>query len=304
MKKLQRIKNSGVVNSWNPNDEQRLLKLLKSGATLKKIFPLFKGRSDASIRSKIRRLRIKYSLFGEKYRDEKRNFTKKTLSKLPIKYVFEAYAGIGEQTKQYLTHSRFVISCEKIQSKYKKLIKVATNLGFKKSSSIPGFPVKHEILIRNDQVVYIFNGDAIKIAFLFCMAPITFDLLDLDTCGSTLPVLSSFLVALRPKYLLITHGEFHSLRFKREDVFRRILLHRDITKSPSIPSIDWLADELDLSVKASAMRCHNEIKDSYYPLLMKEMWMGQKQNGMLRRLYKINKAIATSDCLNDISGLS
>ncbi len=66
-------------------------------------------------------------------------------------------------------------------------------------------------------------------------------------------------------------------------------------------SIDELAVELDKSVKMYALRTHNETENSYWPVLQSEIWLGKKNNGMLRRTYTISRPSATADCLNEIA---
>ena len=58
----------------------------------------FNGRKDASIRSKVRKFRVKHDLFGDAYREGKIKFSEKIVRATNPKTVFEAYAGAGHQT--------------------------------------------------------------------------------------------------------------------------------------------------------------------------------------------------------------
>ena len=91
------------------------------------------------------------------------------------------------------------------------------------------------------------------------------------------------------------------MRFKREDVLRRLLMHRDISKNPLPLDVDEMSRELDKAVKIAGLRAHNETTDSFWLSLEDETWLGSRFHGMLRRYYKVSKPSATSDCINELS---
>jgi hypothetical protein len=160
---------------------------------------------------------------------------------------------------------------------------------------------KWRLYIKEDKEIFFFLGDAIEAAADLKVNQINIDLIDLDTCGSTLPALPTFLVLLKPKHIVITHGEFHSMRFKREDVLRRLFTHRDISSNPLPLDVDQMSVELDKAVKLAALRAHNETIDSFWLNLQDETWLGGKFHGMLRRHYMVEKPLATADCINELS---
>src|SRR5690606_38203128 len=99
----QRRKAYNEPTEWSGKDEKNLLSFLKKESfdaeKLKKLFP---DRTLPSIRSKVRKLRIKHDLFGTAYRDDKENFTIRIANKVKPKIVFDAYAGAGHQTFKWI----------------------------------------------------------------------------------------------------------------------------------------------------------------------------------------------------------
>jgi hypothetical protein len=193
-----------------------------------------------------------------------------------------------------------VFASEIINSKINQFEKLARMNGFIKQKASGDF---WQLFVKNEKKIYFFSGDAIDAAAILKVRRENVDLIDLDTCGSTLPLLSTFLVLLKPKHLVITHGEFHSMRFKREDVLRRLFLHRDIGSNPLPLDSNSMSNELDKAVKVAALRAHNETEDSFWLNLEDEIWLGSKTQGMLRRHYTVIKPTATADCINMISNL-
>lgn len=282
---------------WTKEEELKLLSFLKKNNFDSKILmEMFPKRSLPAIRNKTRKLRVKHDLFGESYREEKTIFTNKWAKKINPKIVFEAYAGAGHQSLAWIEVCTKLFSSDRGRNKKEQFKATITKESFKEVDK----SLYWNKFINNKKEIYFFHGDAVDAALEIRKEKIDVDVLDLDTCGSTLPLLPILLNLIKPKYLLITHGEFHSMRFKRDDVLRRVLFHRDINDSTLNLSVDELAQELDKAVKIAALRSHNETKDSHWAELLDEVWLGSKFHGMLRRVYKIEKARATADCLNEL----
>lgn len=296
---LQRRKAYNTAITWSEKDEKILLEYLREGTSdgklLKEQFP---DRTLPGIRSKIRKLRIKHDLFGSSYREEKENFTLKIAKKVKPKSVFDAYAGAGHQTFKWIEFADRVYASDKMKSKLKQFESSVQMNGFEKLDTGDCLWTLYK---KGKKEVYFFSGDAIDASADLKVNRITIDLVDLDTCGSTLPILPTILVLLKPKHLVITHGEFHSMRFKREDVLRRLFMHKDVTKSPFPLDIDEMGQELDKAVKVAGLRAHNETVDSFWLDLKDETWLGSRFHGMLRRYYIVKKPSATSDCINELS---
>lgn len=297
---LKRRKADNPPLAWSPEEEKRLLKFLTdrtySAKELQEIFP---NRTLPAIRSKVRKLRIKHDLFGSSYREEKESFTVSVAEKVSPKVVFDAYAGAGHQTFKWIQIADTIYASEKMSGKLDQFEKSAFDNGFQKNDT---GDCLWKLYTRESKSIYFFEGDAIDAAADLKVNQVAIDLIDLDTCGSTIPSLPTFLLLLKPKHLVITHGEFHSMRFQREDVIRRLFSHRDI-RNGAIPStIDEMCDELDIAVKIAALRAHNETMDSFWLNLVDQTWLGTKTHGMLRRHYKVERPVATSDCINEISG--
>ena len=299
MKKLKRRKANSPPVEWKSNEEKLLLNYLKKHTfdsdALKKMLP---GRSLASIRSKVRKLRIKHDLFGESYRVEKEDFTIEVAQAVNPKTVFDAYAGAGHQTFEWIKVAQTVYASEFMKSKLKQFDKLATKNSFEKINTGRNSWKHYQ---KEGKNIYLYIGDALDAAAEIKVNNVRIDLMDLDTCGSTLPLLPTLLVLTKPRHLVITHGEFHSMRFKREDVLRRLLTHRDISANPFPLEVDEMSAELDKAVKTAALRAHNETADSFWLELNDEVWLGSKFHGMLRRHYKVKKPAATSDCINELS---
>ncbi len=293
---LERRRAYNESRIWSKNEENTLLRYLKNNDFhLKEIQKLFPNRTSQSIRSKVRRMRINEDLFGELYRDEKILFSKKIAGRIKPKYVFDAYAGAGHQTFVWAGKAKIVYSSERKTKKINQFIKNALHKNYNRTIS----DMKHwDLFTKNGSKIYLFHGDAIKAAAEIVTNERLIDLIDLDTCGTTLPTIPLFLALLKPKHLIITHGEFHSMRFQREDVLRRLFCHRDVYSSPFPITVDEMTKELDKAVKLSALRSHNETNDSFWLELKNESWLGNKFTGILRRHYKICKPPSTADCLN------
>jgi hypothetical protein len=297
--KLKRRKAYNRAVSWNEEDEKFLLQFLKHESfNAKELKAHFPNRTWPSIRSKVRKLRIKHDLFGATYRSDKENFTSQIAKQIKPKIVFDAFAGAGHQTFKWIEVADKVFASEIMKSKLKQFEKMAKENHFIKKNTNDNL---WKLYIKEDKAIYFFVGDVIDAAADLKVNRIKIDVIDLDTCGSTIPVLPTLLVLLKPKHIVITHGEFHSMRFKREDVLRRLFMHRDISSSPFPLDVNEMSDELDKAVKTAGLRAHNETVDSFWLNLKQETWLGGKFHGMLRRYYKVEKPVATSDCINELS---
>jgi len=296
--KLERRKANHLPVAWTPTDEKLLLNYLRTNSfDSVKLSELFPSRTLPSIRSKVRKLRIQHDLFGESYRDTKEAFTLKISSLVNPKIVFDAYAGTGHQTFKWIENADKVYASEFMKSKLRQFENKAKRNGFKKTSQRNNW----NVFRKGKKTIFLFIGDALDAATEVRVKNIKVDLLDLDTCGSTLPLLPTLLLLTKPRHLVITHGEFHSMRFKREDVLRRLFVHKDIAKNPLPIAVDKMSCELDKAVKVASLRAHNETVDSFWPELLDEVWLGGRFHGMLRRYYLIKKPSATSDCINEVS---
>jgi hypothetical protein len=282
---------------WSKVDEEKLLTFLeKNSFDSKVLLNMFPDRTLPAIRSKTRKLRIKEDTFGKSYRKLKQDFTDKWARKIRPSKVFEAYAGAGHQSEIWINYCDELYASDKGKNKKNQFIETLSKYNF----SIDSKSYNWTKLQNDKKKIFFYSGDVIDAAIEIRKEKINIDVLDLDTCGSTLPILPFLLNLIKPKYLLITHGEFHSLRFKRDDVLRRVLFHRDIAKTAIDLNVDELSHELDKAVKIAALRTNNETKDSFSAKLLDEIWLGSKFHGMLRRVYKLENASATADILNEL----
>lgn len=281
---------------WTKDEERQLLSYLKrSDFDSKRLSKMFPNRTAPAIRSKVRKLRIKHDIFGSSYRDTKIEFTQSIGKRTKPSIVFDAYAGAGHQTFKWIQFADIVYAAESMKIKITQFRKNAKTHGF---SEVKTDKTAWMLFTKEGKKIYYFIGDTISAAADLKTNNFKIDLVDLDTCGSTILTLPLFLTLLKPRHLVITHGEFHSLRFEREDVLRRILLHRDVNITPLPMKTEEMSNELDKAVKLAALRSHNETVDSFWLVLKKETWLGEKFHSMLRRYYKVQKPAATADCLN------
>lgn len=295
---LERRKAYNPPIEWTTEEEKLLLEYLEENTfDSKKLKSMFPSRTLPSIRSKVRKLRIKYDLFGASYRTEKEFFTTEIAKEIHPKIVFDAYAGAGHQTFKWIEYADIVYASEIMKLKLNQFENLAIQNKFKKRK----YSENLYVFRKGVKKIYLYIGDALDAAAELKVKKIKVDLIDLDTCGSTLPLLPTLLLLTKPNHIVITHGEFHSMRFKREDVLRRLFVHKDISKNPLPMDVDGMSNELDKAVKVAALRAHNETVDSFWLELKKEIWLGSRFHGMLRRYYKVNKPRATSDCINEIS---
>lgn len=293
---LIRRKANTFGKKWSEDDSALLLQQIQDhGFNAEYLLKMFEGRSLSSIRSKVRKLRIKHDLFGNSYRETKSEFTNSIANLVKPKIVFDAYAGAGHQTFRWAEVADQVFAAELMPGKIEQFSAEAALNGFESAGDASD---NWHLFTKGDKKVCYYTGDTVQAAAELSANGIRVDLIDLDTCGSTLPTLPFFLLMLRPKHLLITHGEFHSMRFKREDVLRRLFTHRDINLNPFPLTVEEMSNELEKAVKISALRAHNETSDSFWVELKQEIWLGSKIHGMLRRYFTVSKPPATADCLN------
>ena len=297
-KRFERRRYTSKPIPWTDKQSSLLLEYLVSNDfDINQVKIMFPNRTEASIRSKTRKLRIKNDLFGHSYRDQKTDFTIKCGEITKPAIVFDAYAGAGHQTMAWSQYARTVYASDNLSGKLEQFSANALDCDFEILQTKQEWT---HFKSADDKELLFYAGDALRAAIEISYAKIPVDVLDLDTCGSTLPLLPTLLALLKPKYLVITHGEFHSIRFGRDDVLRRVLFSRDFRDTSIGLSNEEVKEELDKTVKLSALRCHNETKDSLWAELLDEVWLGGKGKGLLRRLYKLNRPIATADSLNEI----
>jgi hypothetical protein len=281
---------------WKPSEEKLLAKMARHTVPREDALnELSKTRSLAAIRSKLRKVRIGQDLFGDTYRSDKDAFTVRLSNALQPKTVFEAYAGCGHQTLKWLTKARTVLAAERNKTKASQLRGNLKREGYRKAAATL---TNWETFKKGNRKVFLFTGDAVNAAVSLAAREIRIDLVDLDTCGSTVPTVPLFLRLLKPRALVITHGEFHSLRFSRRDVLSRLLPYEG---GKRVRTSAHLADALERTIQFDALRTGNEIKEAFWLEKSEEVWLGAKNQGMLRRCYKVKRPRAAADCLNALN---
>ncbi len=301
---LQRRRALTSPRKWGADEELRLLDMLRSGnCSLPELRCAFSGRNDASIRSKVRKLRINNDLFGDSYRKQKTTFSEKIASKIQPRKVFDAYAGAGHQSIVWARKADVVYAAEVRPSQAKQFATNVVKEGFQEIKPPFTFKKWRKFRKKGCADILLYAGDATDAIVALRFYGIKINLLDLDTCGSAIPVIPIFLHLLKPEHLVITHGEFLSYRFGRDDVLRRTLCHRNVN-DPRVPkSTDALKNALIKSDMLSALRSANETDKSLWLEKKEERSFGSKAGGMLRIYYKVVKPPATADCLNYLAGL-
>ena len=298
MSKLARRGITGTAKAWTPDEERKLRDMINQGMPPRDVKAAFPDRSDASVKNKLRKTRIKMDCFGEDYRESKQEFTRKIGLDVDPEVVVEAYAGSGHQTIIWLEKATSVYASERDANKAKMLEQRLLKEGFQQKSEVR---CGGSVFEKDGKSVTVFQGDAVLFAAHLCASGVQPDVLDLDTCGSTIPTLGTFLALLRPKNMVITHGEFHSQRMNREDVMRRLLTHRDIRTSTIPKGLEALKDELHRAVCTQALRAHNETHESFWPTPQSDTWLDPSKR-MLRRHYSLSRPQAAADAINKLSG--
>lgn len=301
---LQRRKALTTPRKWSANEEARLLKMLRNGnCSLPELRSAFSERNDASIRSKVRKLRINNDLFGDSYREQKTKFSDEIAAKVQPRKVFDAYAGAGHQSIIWAKKADIVYAAEVRPSQAKQFAANVAKNGFRETKPPSAFKEWRKFRKRECADIFLYTGDATDAAVILRFYRIKINLLDLDTCGSAIPTLPVFLHLLRPEHLVITHGEFLSYRFGREDVLRRTLCHRNVNDRRVPKSTRALKNALIKSDMLSALRSANETSQSLWLEKRGERSFGSKAGGMLRIHYKVVRPPATADCLNYLAEL-
>lgn len=289
---------------WTPVEERRLLTMLRGGkCALPALRSAFGNRNDASIRSKVRKLRVKHDLFGDAYREKKTAFSEKIAAATKPRTVFEAYAGAGHQTLAWAAAAAVVYAAERNATQARQFAANVGGAGFRERKLPPKGWTGWRVFQKGGRKIFLHPGDATDAAVSLRRNNVKIGLLDMDTCGSAIPALPLFLHLLRPTHLVITHGEFLSYRFGRKDVLRRILCHRNVNDSRVPRSPEALEKALIQADKISALRCANETERARWLVVGRKESMGNKAGGMLRVHYRVIRPPATADCLNELAGL-
>jgi len=287
--------------SWSKEEVDLLMGFAVQGKRdWKEIHRKLPNRTQPAIKSKLRKLRIEHDLFGESYRAQKDAFLKFIADDSKANTIFDAYAGSGRQTFLWSGAAISVYASERNPRKQQQFLESAqTHLFIERKTDLNGW-LKFTKAERGTPI-YFWQGDAVRAAASLSAHNRAIDLIDLDTCGTTLPTISTFLALLRPRHLVVTFGEFHSCRFGREDVLRRVLAHRDVNSSELPTGLKELATELRKAAIVSAMRAHNEIGASFWLERIKSEWLTNRS--MLREYYRVDKQ-AAADCLNKLAQIS
>ena len=272
---------------------------------------VFEGRNDASIRSKVRKFRVKHDLFGDDYRDGKIAFSEKIARATSPQTVFEAYAGAGHQTLVWAKRAAVVYSAERDIAQARQFAANVADGGFRERQRPPKGWEEWRIFRKDGREIRLFHGDATDAAVALRHYRVKIALVDMDTCGSAIPSLPLFLALLRPAHLVITHGEFLSYRFGREDVLRRVLCHLDVNGRRLPRTADGLKKALIKADKMSALRCANETAGARWLEGGRARWLkvrdetplGKRAKEMFRVHYRVVRPPATADCLNELAGL-
>ena len=297
---------------WTLAEERLLLGMLRKGEdSWPQLRQAFESRGDASIQSKVRRLRIKHDLFGDAYHEGKVAFSQKIAGETSPSTVFEAYAGAGHQTRVWADTATAVYSSERDGMQARQFASNVTKDGFRALKPKKGSWQGWRIFRKGKREIRLFSGDAMDAAVALRYHGIKIDLLDLDTCGSAIPVLPLFLNLLRPAHLVVTHGEFLSYRFGREDVLRRVLCHLDVNGALLPRSAAELKNALIKADMLSALRCANETHRSWWLQASHGWWLepkaesrlSKRANDMFRIHYRVVRPPATADCLNELADL-
>jgi|GEM_PF-2704862 len=210
---------------WSKEEEEKLLKLIEKGLSPSEILAYFPDRSMISIKNKIRKLRIKYNLYGFDHQDKKSKILEKWLKRIKPKTVLEGFAGHGNLTKVYLGFAEEICAVEINKQIFKRLkenLEKILNLKAKKienANNVQIYKIK-----GNNKVIFLINSDIRDAIHYLAYHGYKFDFIDLDPCGTPIPF-----IPLIPKiskvgsHIAITYGDYHSLRFKRYDVLAKTI---------------------------------------------------------------------------------
>ncbi|GAG88022.1 unnamed protein product, partial [marine sediment metagenome] len=87
---------------WSKEEENLINKMINEGKTLREIKKNLPDRSSISLKAKIRRIKFKQDKYGSNHRKEKYDLTRKWLTSIKPKKIFEGFAGEGKSTIIYL----------------------------------------------------------------------------------------------------------------------------------------------------------------------------------------------------------
>ena len=292
---------------WTKEEEQKLLELISQGLPPSEITMYFPNRSKASITNKIRKMRIKYDLYGEDHRKHKYQLAEKWVQEIKPKIVLDGFAGHGNLTKIYLKYANTVYAVEINKTIFEKLkTNIENTLGSKAEKSDDNIyiienPHRKAVLMNSDikDAIYYLGGQNI-----------VFDFIDLDPCGTPMPV-----IPLLPKlskengYVAITFGDFHSYRFRRYDVLAKtmpILFDIQPNKGFVPKKVNGLEEFNKYLVTWASILwiLPQDIHNLTYLEPVEEHLLGEKKpKGVLRALFQVKKGKANAEAIWQIQSL-
>ncbi|MFA4663351.1 Myb-like DNA-binding domain-containing protein [Pyrococcus kukulkanii] len=291
-------------NPWTKEEEQRLLYLLWKGYSPSEIATYFPNRSKVSIKNKIRKMKIKYDLYGGGHRKEKYQLAEEWVRTIKPKTVLDGFAGRGNLTKIYLEHAKTVYAVEIKRNIFESL----------KANIEEYIGEEAEITDRNTYVIdngekriVLINSDIKDAVYYLGGQGITFDFIDLDPCGTPIPVIPLLPKILKEDgYLAITFGDFHSYRFKRYDVLAKTVpILFDIRLNEgfiprNIKNIEEFNKYLIVWVSILWILPQDVHNFTYLELIEKHLLGKKKARGVLRALFRVKKGKSNAEILQKI----
>jgi len=252
-------------------------------------------------------MRIKYDLYGEDHRKHKYQLAEKWVQEIKPETVLDGFAGHGNLTKIYLKYANTVYAVEINKTIFEKL---KTNIEKTLSSKAEKIADNIYLIENSHKKAILINSDIKDAIYYLGSQNITFDFIDLDPCGTPMPV-----IPLLPKlskengYVAITFGDFHSYRFRRYDVLAKTMpILFDIKPNEGfIPKKVKDIEEFNkyLITWASILWILPQgFHDFTYLELVEEHSLGErKPKGVLRVLFQVKKGEANAETIKKIQSL-
>lgn len=268
--------------SWTPEEDAILIKCMKEkmenpSEISRNYLP---HRDHDAIRKRIIYLRKTSKEFGYFHKDDKYSFSREVIEEIRPKVVFEGYAGIGYQTKQYIGNCE-VIFCVDSDPKVEE-----RRIEYLQPDKVLEFD-EYKILRFSDTVVYSITGDVVDGAAFVKGFGFDVDYVDLDPYSSAVIEAAHVVRLLRPKYLMMTFGEWQSIKLHNMDFLFRVLFSGYNAFEIRDMHIDDIINLVEYCLQMRLLTLSSETKKCVYMEKIKEQWLGEtKHRGIKRVLFK------------------
>ncbi|MFB6145966.1 MAG: hypothetical protein ABEJ99_05700 [Candidatus Nanohaloarchaea archaeon] len=226
---------------WEEDEVDKLLELdSDDDYTLGDIADEFEGRSKASVKNKLRKVKKAQGDYNETHNKDKyeKNLAWiRTISdELDEIKAFEGYSGIGNSARHYLQFVEHMDCCEIEDKKFDPLLKKFLR---EKGGQVEFDKGDHVRVDLGDKSVECFNEDVNNVLHRKVGNEETYNFVDLDPCGSPFVSVPQAIRLIDDGYLAVTYGDVGLKRWGRDT---------PLMKAYRMPAADGMWEALEYMI--------------------------------------------------------